>query len=102
MIPPFFSYFKPFYGYFKPLVFINYSLLFNNSNFLLNFPKTYLFVWTDKTDQANNAGVGEKLGNFTNSSDIFFSVRWTESKIFIESESDVVSVEDVGWHVFAV
>jgi len=49
----------------------------------------------DEGDEADDSGIGEELGNLSDSADVFFSVGEGESEVLVETMSDVVTVEDV-------
>lgn len=49
----------------------------------------------DEGDKADDSGIGEELGDLSDSADVLLSVGKRESEILVESVSDVVTVEDV-------
>ena len=56
---------------------------------------TYLAEGGDEGDKADDSGIGEELGDLSDSADVLLSVGKGESEILVESVSDVVTVEDV-------
>ena len=58
---------------------------------------TYLSEGGDEGDEADDTGVGEELGDFTDSSDVLLSVGEGEAEILVEAVSDIVTVKDVSW-----
>jgi hypothetical protein len=50
----------------------------------------------DERGQCDGSTISKQLGHFTNSADVFTAVGGRETKVLIQSEADVVAVEQVG------
>jgi hypothetical protein len=80
---------------------MNISFAIRETSFFVDSSSSVsvLPVWRDKTDQTNNASISKQFGDFTNSSNVFFSIFGAETEIFVEAESDVITVQDIGGNV---
>lgn len=53
-------------------------------------------VRADETGDGDRTAIGEEFRHFGDAADVFVSVFLAESKVLIQSETDVVAVEPVG------